>query len=67
MPGTFTPGKDKKKMEYLTLKEVAAALGISIMGVYRLHYKGAIPFTKIGKATRIQRAALEQYLTAQTN
>ena len=54
-------------MEYLTLKEVAAALGISIMSVYRLHYKGAIPFTKIGKATRIQRAALEQYLTAQTN
>lgn len=54
-------------MEYLTLKEVAAKLGISVMGVYRLHRKGAIPFTKIGKLTRIQRAALEQYLTAQTN
>lgn len=67
MPGIITTEKDKKGMEYMTLKEVAAALGISVMGVYRLHYKGAIPFTKIGKATRIQRAALEQYLTAQTN
>ena len=65
MPGTTNKGCIK--MEYLTIKEVAAALNISVMGVYRLHYRGAIPFTKIGKATRIQRAALEQYLTAQTN
>lgn len=53
-------------MEYLTVKQVATALNISAMGVYRLHYRGLIPFTKIGKATRIPRAALEQYLTAQT-
>ena len=53
-------------MEYLTVKQVAEALHISKMGVYRLHNKGAIPFTKIGKVTRIQRAALEQYLAGQT-
>lgn len=53
-------------MEYLTVKQAAEIMNISVMGVYRLHYKGAIPFTKIGNATRIQRAAMEQYLDKQT-
>lgn len=54
-------------MEYLTVKEVAAALGISVMSVYRLHYNGDLPFTKIGRLTRVSRATLEQYLTSKTN
>lgn len=54
-------------MEYMTVKEAAAALGVCVMSIYRLHNKGVIPFTKIGNATRISRPALEQFLAAQTN
>lgn len=54
-------------MEYLTVKQVAAALNISVVSVYRLHYDGVLKFTKVGKgATRISKAELERYLAIQT-
>lgn len=55
-------------MEYLTVKQAAEIMNISVMSVYRLHYDGVLKFTKVGRgATRVSRAALEQYLMAQTN
>lgn len=53
-------------MNYLTVKQAAQMMGISIMSVYRLHYTGKIPVTKIGKSTRIPEKALMEYLQKNT-
>lgn len=44
--------------EFLTPKEAAAALGISVSSIYRLMESQTLPWTKIGGSRRIPRAAL---------
>lgn len=53
-------------MEYMSRKQVAAELNISIRSVARLLSSGALPKTKVGNVSRISRAALEKYLASQT-
>ncbi len=49
--------------EYMKLKAVAAALGVSVKTLYTLRDRGLV-FTKIGGATRISRDELERFLAA---
>jgi len=50
----------------LTVREVAAAMRVSTMTVYRLIRSGALPAIRVGKHFRIRESDLEHYLQAQT-
>jgi excisionase family DNA binding protein len=47
---------------FLTVNEVANALRVSNMTVYRILSRGEMPYLAIGKAFRIERTAVEEYL-----
>lgn len=46
----------------LTVAEVAAALRVSNMTVYRLVRTGALPSTRVGRGYRIWESAVDAYL-----
>ncbi|HEY1969745.1 MAG TPA: helix-turn-helix domain-containing protein [Pseudonocardia sp.] len=46
----------------LTITEVAAALRVSKMTIYRLVHAGELPAIRIGKSFRVQESALRDYL-----
>jgi excisionase family DNA binding protein len=50
----------------LTVSEVAHAMRVSNMTVYRLIKRGEIPAVRIGKNYRIREAAVERYLVARS-
>ena len=50
----------------LTVREVADAMRVSTMTVYRLIRSGALPAIRVGKHFRIRRTDLDHYLRAQT-
>ncbi|MEA2550404.1 MAG: hypothetical protein QOE25_173 [Actinomycetota bacterium] len=50
----------------LTVSEVAQAMRVSNMTVYRLIKSGAIPAVRIGKNYRIREAEVERYLAARS-
>ncbi len=50
----------------LTVREVADAMRVSTMTVYRLIRSGALPAIRVGKHFRIRATDLDQYLEAQT-
>jgi excisionase family DNA binding protein len=50
----------------LTVSEVAQAMRVSNMTVYRLIKRGEIPAVRIGKNYRIREASVERYLTARS-
>ena len=52
--------------ELLTVREVADAIRVSTMTVYRLIRSSALPAIRVGKHFRIRARDLEQYLEAQT-
>ena len=52
--------------ELLTVREVADAMRVSTMTVYRLIRAGALPAIRVGKHFRIRARDLEDYLEAQT-
>ncbi len=56
--GTPTPA-DSGPM--LTVAQAAASLQVDVKTVRTLAYNGAIPFTKVGKQLRFERAAIEAY------
>jgi excisionase family DNA binding protein len=52
--------------DLLTAREVAEAMRVSTMTVYRLIKAGDLPAIRVGKHLRIRRAELEAYLDART-
>ncbi|MEA2520813.1 MAG: hypothetical protein QOI81_459 [Actinomycetota bacterium] len=50
----------------LTVSEVAQAMRVSNMTVYRLIKSGAIPAVRIGKNYRIREVEVERYLAARS-
>lgn len=50
----------------LTVREVAEAMRVSTMTVYRLIRAGALPAIRVGKHFRIRVQDLETYLQSQT-
>jgi excisionase family DNA binding protein len=51
---------------FLTVAEVAAAMRVSTMTVYRLIKVGELPAVRVGHNYRIREADLERYLTARS-
>jgi 7-cyano-7-deazaguanine synthase len=59
-----SPETDRQS-QLLSVKELAAALGISVSGVYRLLDAGDIRRLKVGGRTLFERSELERYIEAQ--
>jgi excisionase family DNA binding protein len=55
--------KDETSARYLTVTEVAVALRVSNMTVYRLVSAGEIPAVKIGRSVRLRADDVETYLS----
>lgn len=52
------------QVQYLTVDEVATALRLSKMTVYRLLHAGTIPSIRVGRAFRIPARAFAEYLAS---
>ncbi|MBI9113924.1 helix-turn-helix domain-containing protein [Sanguibacter suaedae] len=52
------------RVQFLTVAEVADAMRVSKMTVYRLVHAGELPAVRVGKSYRVPQAALDQYLEA---
>jgi excisionase family DNA binding protein len=50
----------------LTVAEVASAMRISTMTVYRLIKSGELPAVRVGRSYRVRGSAVEQYLTSRS-
>lgn len=50
---------------YLTVAEVAAAMRVSRMTVYRLVHAGELPAVRFGRSYRVPERAVEEYLIAE--
>ena len=62
--GVTTVGE--RQHELLTVREVADAMRVSTMTIYRLVRAGALPAIRVGKHFRIRARDLDEYLEAQT-
>jgi excisionase family DNA binding protein len=47
---------------FLTVAEVAAAMRVSKMTVYRLVHSGELPAVRVGRSFRVERRAVDEYL-----
>lgn len=47
---------------FLTVAEVAAAMRVSKMTVYRLVHSGELPAVRVGRSFRVQQSAVDEYL-----
>lgn len=50
------------QVKFLTVAEVAEAMRVSRMTVYRLVHAGEMPAVRVGKSFRVPQDALERYL-----
>jgi excisionase family DNA binding protein len=60
-----SPEKESNAPLLLSVKEVAAALAISVSGVYRLIDAGELHRLKVGGRTLFERSELERYIAGQ--
>ena len=58
----FVPGGGS----LLTVGEVAAAMRVSTMTVYRLIKSGELPAVRVGRSYRVRGSAIEQYLASRS-
>ena len=49
-------------MQFLTVAEVAAAMRVSKMTVYRLVHNGELPAVRVGRSFRVPEDAVHEYL-----
>jgi excisionase family DNA binding protein len=50
------------EMHFLTVAEVAEAMRVSKMTVYRLVHAGTLPAVQVGRSFRIPEQAVQEYL-----
>jgi len=50
----------------LTVAEVASAMRVSTMTVYRLIKRGELPAVRVGRSYRVRGTAVEQYLASRS-
>jgi excisionase family DNA binding protein len=50
----------------LTVAEVASAMRVSTMTVYRLIKSGELPAVRVGRSYRVRGSALEQFLASRS-
>ncbi len=55
-------GDDFSDVRFLTVAEVAAALRVSKMTVYRLVHGGELPALRVGRSFRVPEDAVSSYL-----
>jgi excisionase family DNA binding protein len=54
---------DGAATQFLTVSEVAGALRVSNMTVYRLVSAGKLPAVKVGRSVRLRRDEVDEYLS----
>jgi excisionase family DNA binding protein len=57
------PSNDERPARLLTVTEVAQALRVSNMTVYRLVSAGDLPALRVGRSVRLRAADVESYLS----
>ncbi len=57
-----TPGEPISEVKFLTVAEVAAAMRVSKMTVYRLVHAGDLPAVRVGRSFRVPEEAVNEYL-----
>ncbi|MGH3384366.1 MAG: helix-turn-helix domain-containing protein [Nocardioidaceae bacterium] len=50
------------EVKFLTVAEVAAAMRVSKMTVYRLVHSGEMPAVRVGRSFRVPETAVDEYL-----
>jgi excisionase family DNA binding protein len=56
--------KSFEDAHYLTVAEVALAMRVSKMTVYRLVHEGELPAVRFGRSYRVPAQAVQEYLVA---
>jgi excisionase family DNA binding protein len=62
---TMVDLKGFENAHYLTVAEVALAMRVSSMTVYRLVHSGELPAVRFGRSYRVPALAVEEYLIAE--
>jgi len=57
-----TPERALAEVRFLTVAEVAAAMRVSKMTVYRLVHNGELPAVRVGRSFRVPEQAVHDYL-----
>ena len=57
--------KSFEDAHYLTVAEVALAMRVSKMTVYRLVHEGELPAVRFGRSYRVPEQAVKEYLIAE--
>jgi excisionase family DNA binding protein len=57
-----TPDRALSEVRFLTVAEVAAAMRVSKMTVYRLVHNGELPAVRVGRSFRVPEQAVHDYL-----
>ncbi|GAA4813714.1 helix-turn-helix domain-containing protein [Actinomycetospora chlora] len=57
-----TDGDNLARVQFLTVAEVAAAMRVSKMTVYRLVHNGELPAVRVGRSFRVPEDAVHEYL-----
>jgi excisionase family DNA binding protein len=55
-------GEGISEVKFLTVAEVAAAMRVSKMTVYRLVHNGELPAIRVGRSFRVPEDAVSEYL-----
>ena len=55
-------GDNLARAQFLTVAEVAAAMRVSKMTVYRLVHNGELPAVRVGRSFRVPEDAVHEYL-----
>ncbi|GAA4898143.1 MULTISPECIES: helix-turn-helix domain-containing protein [Actinomycetospora] len=55
-------GDNLARVQFLTVAEVAAAMRVSKMTVYRLVHNGELPAVRVGRSFRVPEDAVHEYL-----
>jgi excisionase family DNA binding protein len=55
-------GEGLSEVKFLTVAEVAAAMRVSKMTVYRLVHGGELPAVRVGRSFRVPEDAVNEYL-----
>jgi excisionase family DNA binding protein len=56
------PERALPEVRFLTVSEVASAMRVSKMTVYRLVHAGNLPAVRVGRSFRVPEKAVHQYL-----
>jgi excisionase family DNA binding protein len=59
---SHTTGEGLSGVSFLTVAEVAAAMRVSKMTVYRLVHAGELPAVRVGRSFRVPEDAVNEYL-----